>query len=103
MKIAVDYFVIRSPELKKFIRNAHHVTQTKILSAAQKFDTAEEADLALASFIEKSAKRSLEYHEQLFRNDLDKADKWYQEDLKKLESFKVFCARYSHELLEEVQ
>lgn len=103
MKITIDYFVLRSSALKAFVHNVHHVTQTKILSAAQKFDTKEEAELALDSFVRKSAKKSLEYNEGLFGDDIDKADKWYQDDLKKIESFKVFCARYSYELLEEAQ
>lgn len=103
MKITIDYFVIRSPDLKAFVHNTHHVTRTKILSAAQKFETKEDAELALSLFIEKSANKSIEYYESLFGDDIDKADKWYQDDLKKIESFKVFCARYSYELLEEAQ
>ena len=100
MKITVNYFVIRSPELKKFVCNSYHGTETKLLTAAQKFDTKADAEVALSEFI--SRLEQLALNRKANFTDEDQAERWYRADLKKAHSFKIFQAERIFELKDEV-
>ena len=100
MKITVNYFVIRSPDLKKFVCNSHHGTETKLLTAAQKFDTKADAEIALSKVISKLEQQALKNKVEF--TDEEQAERWYQAYLKKAHSFKIFQAERIFELKDEV-
>lgn len=100
MKVTVNYFVIRSPDLKKFVFSSYYGHETKLLAAAQKFDTKAEAEIALSKFISKLEELALSGKCDSVNQEL--AERWYQKDLEKAHSFKIFKAERIFELKEEV-
>ena len=100
MKITENYFVIRSPEIKKYVCSAHHGTETKLLKAAQRFDSKSEAESGLGVFISKCDQKSLNRIGEYIDEDWGK--KTHEEELRKIRSFKVYQAERSFELKDEV-
>ena len=102
MKITTSYFVIRSDLLKKFVCHSRYATQTKLLSAAQKFDTKSEAESALSEFVFKMEQKAHQETMDIGFKDESREEAHLQQELQKARSFKIFQAERIFELKGEV-